>query len=120
MIYFTIKNLLILNYIKRHKEKGAVWQEIFDKFDKKDREHCDGFLRELSSEFYIVTKDKHGNWLTFKENPQHSSPDYISFITDKGIDLLERKLFDFFKWIIPVKISILSLVVSFAALIISA
>lgn len=109
MIYFDRKTLDILIYIKLHSRKGASWDKIQHRFGE---DSANSFLlQNLSKELYTVTKGQNGKWINFeKENPIICG--FYSFITPKGNEFIEKRYFDFWKWIIPTLISISALIVS--------
>lgn len=108
MIYFDRKTLSILWYIKRSGEKGVTWGRLQKKYGE---DVANPFLLEsFSKELYTVTKDQNGEWIHEWGTALHES--YRSFCTPKGNEILENRLFDFWKWIIPTLISIVALVVS--------
>lgn len=109
MIYFDKKTLSILRYIKRKKDKGATWGELQKKFGE---DHADILLlQHFSEDLYTLTKDGDGNWIDFKKWSPVSGK-FRSFCTTKGNEFIERRSFDFWKWVIPTLISVTALVVS--------
>lgn len=114
MIYFDRKTLKILSYIRRRGKKGATWDKLQQKFGN---DAANPYLLEsLSSELYTVTKDQTGKWISFDRDWDHViHGSFRSYCTPKGKELLERRSFDFWKFIIPTVISVVALVVSFIA-----
>ncbi|MDU6307304.1 MAG: hypothetical protein E6579_11640 [Clostridium sp.] len=108
MIYFDRKTLLILWCIKRSGDNGVTWGYLRKKYGEDD---ANSFLLEsLSKELYTVTKDQNGEWISEWNTAIYDS--FRSFCTAKGNEILEKRLFDFWKWIIPTLISVAALVVS--------
>lgn len=114
LIYFDRKTLKILSYIRRRGKKGATWDKLQQKFGN---DAANPYLLEsLSSELYTVTKDQTGKWISFDRDWDHViHGSFRSYCTPKGKELLERRSFDFWKFIIPTVISVVALVVSFIA-----
>ena len=114
MIYFDKDTLSVLKHIYKKGDNGATWAELRTKFD----DHANIFLLEaLSRELYTVTKDKteksnFDKWIDFNtwEGPDCSN--FISFISPRGKELLQKRSFDFWKWMIPTIISLLALALS--------
>lgn len=108
MIYFDRQTLKILRYIK--KSKGVSWDEMQNKFG---RDLANIFLLEsLSVELYTVTKDQNENWIDFKVSDHHLNGSFRSFTTPKANEIIEAKVFDFWKWVVPTIISVIALAVS--------
>lgn len=114
-IYFDRKTLKILKKIKRSGNKGITWGKLQERFGN---DVANIFLLEtLSRELYTVTQDSTGAWVDFVKYPTRNlNSNYRSFCSPKGNELLERRSFDFWKWIIPTIISIAALIVSFLAI----
>lgn len=115
MIYFDRKTLSILAYIQKKHDRGASWKELQGKFG----EDCANpyLLESFTVELYTATKDADGKWLTFDEKWDGvARGEMRSYCTPKGNELLERRQFDFWKWIIPTLISVAALIVSFIGL----
>lgn len=109
MIYFDKKSLKVLRYIYSRKDKGVTWGKLQNKFQK-DANIL--FLESLSIEGYTVTKDESGNWIDFKNYGIHRNSEFVSYCTPKGNELLETRMFNFWKWVIPTIISVAALIVS--------
>jgi hypothetical protein len=108
LIYFDGKTLSILWCIKRSRDKGITWGELRKKYGE---DNANPFLLEtMSKELYTVTKDQKGEWINEWNGTIYDS--FRSFCTPKGNEILEKRLFDFWKWIIPTLISIVALVIS--------
>lgn len=108
MIYFDRQSLAVLRYIHRSKDNGVSWGTLRTKFNPS----CSvDFLVNLNIEQYIVTQDEFGKWIN-DDNFKHTSYNFKSFCTSKGNELIERIVFNFWKWTIPIFISILALVIS--------
>lgn len=114
MIYFDKKTLALLRYIKRRGDRGVSWADLREKFGNDAANIL--LLESLSKELYTVTKGHDGNWLDFDAPwDHHVYGDFRSFCSPKGNELLELRCFNFWKWIIPMVISIASLIVSVIA-----
>ena len=102
MVYFDKKTLSILKFIKHSGKNGVTWQTILN--ECKDKEVS------------IVTQNECGEWVDFKtlekQLPIHQNSHFKSFATPKGNELIELRCFNFWKWVIPTVISIISLVIS--------
>ena len=66
----------------------------------------------LNSELYIVTQDQNGDWINFDKWNKISYDSFRSFSTGKLNEIIEKRSFDFWKWVIPTVISVLALVIS--------
>lgn len=110
MTVFDRKRLMILFFIHRRGKIGATWDEIRSRFDKDDANIL--FLESLSIEGYTITQDESGKWMRFKEGDIHRDQKFRSYCTPKGNELIERRLFDFWKFVIPLLVSVLALIVS--------
>ena len=108
-IYFDKKTVKILWDIRRHRDKGISWGTLRDKH----KEAGNPFLLEsLTREKYIVTQNEKGEWVDFDDLGGHSSKDFRSYCSPRGNELLEKRVFNFWKWVIPTIISTLALIVS--------
>ncbi len=67
-------------------------------------------LESMSKELYTVTKDQNSKWINEWNITIYDS--FRSFCTPKGNEMLEKRLFNFWKWIIPTLISVAALIVS--------
>ena len=114
MIYFDRKNLSVLLYIYRRRGKGVSLQTLWDRFGD-DRAGI-FFIGELLADGYILVSDSSGRFLLPKEEHFLWSGDFRCFCSPKGNEFLERRFFDFWKFTIPLLISILALVVSYFTL----
>lgn len=115
MIYFDRKTLAVLRYIYRRGNRGASWVQLMKKFG--DGIASPSLLESLSKELYTVTKDRDGGWLSFGPDwDRMIYGEFRSYCTPKGNELLEKRSFDFWKWIIPTLISVVALCVSFIGL----
>ena len=110
-IYFDRKTVAVLKTIHRSGDKGVTWANLQKKYGE---DIANLFLLEsLSRVLYTVTKDQDGNWLDIGPKPiPYVTGDFRSFCTSKGNELLERRSFNFWKWVIPLLISVAALVVS--------
>lgn len=108
-IYFDKKTIKILWDIRRHGDKGISWETLRDKH----KETGNVFLLEsLTKEKYIVTQNEKGEWVDFDELGAYSNKDFRSYCSPRGNEFLEKRVFDFWKWIVPTIISTLALIVS--------
>ncbi len=110
MIYFDRKNLKILKYIKRCGCKGVTWSKLQKRFGE-DLANA-FFLTALTKQSYIVTKDENGKWLSDKYDFSVIHLGFRSYSSPKGNELIEKRCFDFWKWTIPIVISVAALIVS--------
>jgi hypothetical protein len=110
---FDRKNLSILRFIKRKGKRGATWGELIHRFGDATGPFS---LEQMSRELYTVTKNQNGEWVVFDDKWDGRS-DYLfcSYITPKGNKLIEKRSFDFWKWVIPTLISVAALIVSIIA-----
>ena len=109
MIVFDRRTRRVLRRIYWCDRRGITWAELARLYG----EDSGTFLLEsLTKELYIVTKC--GDELVNEFGPDFiRNPETLrAFITPKGRDLLERASFDFWKFIIPLLISVISLLVS--------
>lgn len=115
VIYFDRKTLSILRYIHRRGSRGATWGQLYKKFGE---DAANPYLLEsLSTELYTATKGHDGKWLSFDAHwDKIVYDDFRSYCTPKGNELLEKRLFDFWKWVIPTLISVVALCFSFIGL----
>ena len=112
MIHFDRQTLSILRYIQRSGKQGVTWETIWKKFGEEDANSL--LLEVFSEELYTITKGHDEEWLAFDDRwDRHVYGDFRSFCTAKGNELLEKRSFDFWKWVIPTIISVIALVVSF-------
>lgn len=110
MIHFDRKTLSMLKYIKRCGSKGATWSKLDKKFGD---DYANPFMLQLLSiELYTVTKNQENLWIDFKKENQVTYGNFRSFITPKGNELIERRCFDFWKWVVPTLISVAALIIS--------
>lgn len=112
MIYFDKRTLEILRYIKKCGDKGAKWIDIQRKF--KDDAPVE-LLMSFTKELYTETLTDTNEWIGVEGFNKPIMDDYHSFSTPKANELIEKKIFDFWKWIIPTLISVAALVVSVIA-----
>jgi len=110
MIYFDKKTLALVRYIKRNGNKGVTWNKLAKKFS--DDLANPILLISLSKELYIITKNQNGEWISFDNYKDVICGDFRSFSTPKANEMIERKCFDFWKWIIPTVISVAALIIS--------
>jgi len=109
-MHFDRKTLAVLQHIRRKRDNGASWDSLREKFG---RESASIFLLEnLSKEGYTITKNDAGIWLSPGDWPTSLNGQFRSYSTAKGNELVEKRLFDFWKWIIPTLISVTALVIS--------
>lgn len=114
MIDFDRKTLAILRCIKHSRGKGVSWGTLQKRYGE---DAANPFLLEdMSKELYTATKDCDGKWINFEEWDRVSDYRFRSYSTPKGNELIERRCFDFWKWIIPTLISVVALVISFIGL----
>lgn len=106
MIYFDKKTLNLLRYINQH--PGVSEPTIRSKFS----EYGSALLISLVQEDYLLAKDDVGNWCRFDSIPYRTTESFTYYATPKGKQLIETTCFNFWKWIIPTIISIISLVIS--------
>lgn len=114
MVYFDKKTLSILKFIKRSGKNGVTWHTILN--ECKGKEVSIQLLENLTKEKYTATQNECGEWIDFetleKQIPIHQNSHFKSFTTPKGNELIELRCFNFWKWVIPTVISIISLVIS--------
>lgn len=110
MIYFDRKTLGILWLINRSGDKGITWGKIQKRFGDSASFQL---LEDLTVELYTATQNERGTWTCFDANfGPHRSWEFRSYSLPKGRELLERRLFDFWKWVIPTLISVTALAIS--------
>lgn len=112
-MHFDKKLIKLLTTIKRN--DGIKHCKLLEKFD-------DDFLTlliPLIQEGYILAKNKDGKYYFYSQEPYFTDIEYTYYTTTKGNELVEKKAFDFWKWIIPTIISIISLVISTITLLLS-
>ena len=114
-IYFDRKTLSLLKCIKRSGDRGVTWEMLRKKFGT-DRA-CDEMLMHLSLAMYTASKTDKGEWADFLTYDCVPNDEFRSVVTPKGHELLERRSFDFWKWIIPTLISVIALAFSVLSLI---
>ena len=115
MIYFDKKTLSVLRFIKSSGDKGVTWGKLRKKFGD---DACVQLLINFTNEEYVVTKDSCGNWIYKNEFPIMLDSDFRSFSTPKANELIETRVFNFWKWIIPTFISLVALVMSIVTFIV--
>lgn len=109
MIYFDKRTLAVLRCIKRSGKNGITWAELQKKFG----DDADIYLlMSFTNELYISTCDSDKKWLYGKDLKSPNSDFFRSYSTPKANELIEKRLFDFWKWIIPTLISVIALVIS--------
>lgn len=113
MIYFDKENVNILKYIKRH--KGVSEGILANKFGA----DVSMFLILLVQERYLIAEDENKKYVIHDTMPYHSSSNFKYYPTPKLNQLVEEKVFNFWKWTIPTFISILSLILSIITLLFS-
>lgn len=64
----------------------------------------------------VVTKNTEGQWIDFNQQQFYLDSQFLSFATPKANEMIERKCFDFWKWIIPTLISVVALLISILVL----
>lgn len=109
LIYFSRRNLSLLRYIEKQGKRGALWEDIYLRFDFEHETAL--ILSLLTQEGYTYSVDEQGNGLSLKCGDSTKGT-MRSMCTDKGAELIERRMFDFWKWIIPTLISVVALTVS--------
>ena len=108
-IYFDKRTIKILRYIRRCRDRGTSWGNLRRKY----KESANVFLLEsLSKERYIATKNEKGEWIDFKDWGGNSNQEFRSYCAPRGNEFLEKRLFNFWKWVLPTIISTLALIVS--------
>lgn len=112
MVDFDRMCLRILRYIRR--KNGATEGALRDKFGDEANSF---FLIDLTREMYLLAQDNKGNFVTFQDGNFSTAFDFTYFITPKTRELMEKRSFDFWKWVIPTLISTTALVISALALI---
>lgn len=114
MVVFDKKTLGILKYIHNRSKNGVTWATLQKKFGEDD---ANIFLLEaLNKEQYLVTKDIEGQWIDFDQPQLIMDSRFVSFATPKANEMIERKYYDFWKWMIPTVISVVALLISILAL----
>lgn len=107
-IAFDRDTLSVLKYIYRSGDNGVSWRCLTEEFD-----HADFLLLEcLSKTEYTVTKDQNGQWLHPNGDWTYTDGAFRSYCSPKGNELIQRRCYDFWKWTVPVFISIAALIVS--------
>lgn len=109
-IYFDKKTTAVLKAIYKSKDKGVSLGYLQIRFG----EAANTFLLiDLCNCLYAVAQDENSNYLDFsKPNLPTIQPSFRFFTTAKGNELLETKIFNFRKWVVPTLISSLSLAIS--------
>lgn len=113
MIYFDNETVNILKYIKHH--KGVSEGVLVNKFGS----DVSMLLIQLVQEKYLIAEDENGNRVLHKHQPYHTTGKFTYYPTTKLNQLVEEKVFNFWKWTIPTFISILSLILSIITLLFS-
>ena len=115
MTVFDRKTLSILKSIKRSNDQGVSW-ELLQKIHGSNNANI--FLLEaLNKEHYIVTKNCEGEWIDFSHEQFSLNSKFISFSTPNANELIERRGYDFWKWITPTLISIVALIISIISIV---
>lgn len=117
MIYFDKDTLNILKYIRRH--KGVTEQVLKDKFERSEDDNISMLLIEFIKENYVLAKNESGEWVIHDKLPYRSSYAFRYYITSKGNEIVEKYCFEFWRWVVPTLISIISLMVSIVTLLLS-
>ena len=117
MIYFDKETLNILKYIRRH--KGVTEQVLKDRFERSEDDNISMLLIEFIKENYVLAKNESDEWVLHDELPYHSSYAFRYYITSKGNEMVEKYCFEFWRWVVPTLISIISLMVSIVTLLLS-
>lgn len=63
-----------------------------------------------------MTKDIKEQWIDFDQPQLIMDSRFVSFATPKANEMIERKYYDFWKWMIPTFISVVALFISIFAL----
>lgn len=116
-IYFDRQLLRMMCFICRKKDKGVSWGELRNKFG--DDLACPEQLINLSKELYLVTQNQNGEWVKFEDWDGRIFDGFRSFTTPKSNEMLEKRCFGFWKWVIPTLISIAALALSTITLLFS-
>ena len=111
MIYFDKDMSKVLLYIHRRKYQGVIEHKLHSKFG----EDVPNKLIALVQEDYIRCYDTNNNAISFDHSPYTTEWNFIYYSTPKGNELIETRIFNFWKWIIPTFISILALIVTIFA-----
>ncbi len=109
MIYFDKRTLSVLRYIQRRGERGVKFEKLRNKFGYDSNSFL---LQNFIIEFYVIAQDSQGNWINKDECPPIIESDFRFYSTSKANELIETRIFNFWKWVIPTLISIVALVVS--------
>lgn len=117
MIHFDSKRYAILLFLYRRGNIGATWDEIRTLFNKDNANIF--FLESLSVEGYTISQDEGGKWFYFKPDDIHRDRRFRSYITPKGIELVERRLQDSRRFSVSLLISVLTLIVSVISLLLT-
>lgn len=110
MIYFDFHTLCVLLYIRMHRGKGANWADATSFFHK--IRNLEFTLQDLAREGYICVTDEKRRIISFPVDYRPTEPTFLMYSTPKGNEIIERRIFDFWKFWLPLLISIVSLVVS--------
>ena len=114
MVVFDKRTLRILKYIHNRSKKGVTWATLQKKFGEDD---ANTFLLEaLNKEQYLATKDIKEQWIDFDQPQLIMDSRFVSFATPKANEMIERKCYNFWKWMIPTFISVVALFISILAL----
>ena len=113
MIYFDKKTLAILKCIT--KNEGITERELRYKFGNDISMLLINFVKEQ----YVIADDENNNHVTHDKLPYHSNSLFTYYPTSKGNELVETRVFNFWKWTIPTFISILSLLLSIITFLLS-
>ncbi len=109
---FDKKTMKIMRYIYRHPgtREGKILKLYGD----------DGFsftLINLTRELYLIAEDKDGKYFTYNDVPYVSYPETKYYTTPKMNVILENKRDQFYRWILPLIIAGIALLLSVVSLI---
>lgn len=113
MVVFDLRTLRVLWCISRNSRLGITWDELLNLYPDFASK---SLLENLTLELYILTETDGRQVTAFGPGYQYNLSVLRAYITPKGRELLERRFFDFFKFVIPLIISVLALAVSAEAL----
>ena len=115
MIYFDKENLAVMKYIYKRRKHGARFGKLRKRFD--DEIITPELFTLLCREDYTVIKDSDNHFVHISDLGKLIYTDeLVIYPTPKANRMIEQECFDFWKWIIPMIISVAALVISALAL----
>ena len=117
MVYFDKKTLKLLKYIYKHPKVSH--DKLKSKFKDTINWKLEDSLADFVNDTYVTVIDKDGEPHYYFDLPYDDNLNFRYFTDSKGQEFVDSRIYNFWKWTIPIFISVLSLIISVATLLFS-